>query len=1093
MKLMKRKKKNKIKANHEVISSILNTPFAAGNKMEVIRDNFYGFVMEHDNIESFSIIFNVLMNNEFVRRTLNYYELKLETHTTNPQFRPSQISNEKLAVIYALLLVKNSDVLLDFEIKKRLVTKLIINGDYESAVSEIISFQNEYGESLWMTSVLLFSLSHCNSNSARKIFHELVNRISLLPDLIPKQYLQTALSRYHAHNMRTFIDNDILRFNREFTDANAHSLSGLNALLQLPYPLYEQADSIYSVWDFQSFNIIDLYHFVSECIIQLNINEQCNSRVFPSQEKEVLMVSFRFLEKELNDKTKLKDYRIKHNHIDEYTESVIELYTKGHYDEIITSLEENVLTIGNAISNICIYAKSYIHAGRSPASHMPYVLKEAIESLISIYSLKHVNNSIQKLVELATRIHPLDINKHILLSVVKTAPYYFNEEETQKIVVQANYLHECATPIERDTLLFAPPHLYSLPYKKLESSTLILLKYELIELINKGNFVEAEERLVEYKEINPVYKDFIDLKTYFLIRSGDKKSLLDFAARTLIETPQSYICFPLPEIISYINNEHLYTVEAVIATYIYNINSKLKNQEYFNDVFEEFIIESGVERPSELLGKEISEMHYFFLKEIATIENMDYLGCFDDEIDLTLERTKIISALKERGYIDKIEFSSEFSELIDNVIVDSGVAKLSTAKVFVDTDNILRKNKSEIDSLISLIEHGDDVSAFNNLIEFIVSAYINDPDSGLDRNLSSEIRHGFFNNIMCSKLKEYNLLCEVSDSGGIENNVYWMNYYKMVNNNILKDINKVFERFTVDFLKTIEIAEVWMKTDTQDNPERMFCFSIDVIDHIFIRGSVHVNGLSSMPVCIMQLLNKKLIHNIEKIQSKLSKDLTVEIDKIFTTIMNSINLSKRTTSLTDLNTSIATAHYETKECIMTVCEWFNLKGDVEFEPCPIENVIKLAKKCFEKISPTHIEFDITSSNEFICSNVQGEHISSLVQTLINCFNNAIKYGTSKNNINIKIDNICKESYKISVFNTVPQYKIDELNSGALSELKVKLSKMKSDELLAKEGGSGLYKSKYDLQRCSKQFELSVDLCDGVFTVDVSYHAENTNS
>ncbi|MBP4061043.1 hypothetical protein [Aeromonas sp. Prich7-2] len=169
------------------------------------------------------------------------------------------------------------------------------------------------------------------------------------------------------------------------------------------------------------------------------------------------------------------------------------------------------------------------------------------------------------------------------------------------------------------------------------------------------------------------------------------------------------------------------------------------------------------------------------------------------------------------------------------------------------------------------------------------------------------------------------------------------------------------------------------------------------------------------------------------------------------------------------------------------------EGDVEFEPCPIENVIKLAKKCFEKISPTHIEFDITSSNEFICSNVQGEHISSLVQTLINCFNNAIKYGTSKNNINIKIDNICKESYKISVFNTVPQYKIDELNSGALSELKVKLSKMKSDELLAKEGGSGLYKSKYDLQRCSKQFELSVDLCDGVFTVDVSYHAENTNS
>ncbi len=67
MKLMKRKKKNKIKANHEVISSILNTPFAAGNKMEVIRDNFYGFVMEHDNIESFSIISNVLMNNEFVR------------------------------------------------------------------------------------------------------------------------------------------------------------------------------------------------------------------------------------------------------------------------------------------------------------------------------------------------------------------------------------------------------------------------------------------------------------------------------------------------------------------------------------------------------------------------------------------------------------------------------------------------------------------------------------------------------------------------------------------------------------------------------------------------------------------------------------------------------------------------------------------------------------------------------------------------------------------------------------------------------------------------------------------------------------------
>jgi hypothetical protein len=134
----------------------------------------------------------------------------------------------------------------------------------------------------------------------------------------------------------------------------------------------------------------------------------------------------------------------------------------------------------------------------------------------------------------------------------------------------------------------------------------------------------------------------------------------------------------------------------IIITY-----SNDDKSEVINEFFEEYIITQGIERPSELIDDKMNGKQVIFLYDIAKTDVMDYLGCFEDENDLKIERIKILNKLVSLGYLKQSDVDKECKYIVDEILINSEAARFNNAKIFVDTKHIYGKRKQEIEALIT--------------------------------------------------------------------------------------------------------------------------------------------------------------------------------------------------------------------------------------------------------------------------------------------------------------------------------------------------------------------------------------------------------
>ncbi|WP_323956207.1 hypothetical protein [Aeromonas caviae] len=1076
---------------HSTLKKILNPNVKMIHRKDTIISNFNFFIAKSPIDNVYEDVLKQLLKNSYIRSSLNFYVSKHDDFGSKGYFGVTSVSVDRMAILYKTIINQEHLKLKSFELHKQAISQLIIQGRYLQAKEKLLTYDREVCPSLWSISVLAKIEVLNKSSEPHADWLKTTNSLSL-------RHYAISYEKQIAVDASTYLDNKIRRHNREFFNAKAYQLAAFNALLHLPYPLYEQANSIFAFHSIQNLPLLDFYESLSEIFAQ-HYNDDASSIITPPLED---------IRKDIITNTNLNGFKVLSNALTPYSQSVLNRYNNGDYISIIDELEGNFGTLDSMASNLNIYAKSYIYSSRVPTKNLPSILLSSITQLINIYLLKNTNTAIQQLISTASRLAPIQEYKHILISILKAAPYYFDEHTRNKIASSANFLIERATPL--DSKDFLPPYFQENDTVNRCTGENLILKNSILKKIHEktNQYHDIESDIYAYRESTPIFKDYVELMVFYLNTLNDNARLLKFTAQTLIDSPQSYICFPLNELIEYISAEEIFTIEAVIAVYIYNVNSKRKLQETFNDTYEAYFLESGLNRFSDMFEsrESMTDMEIFLLKKISTSENMDYLGIFDDEIDLTLERIKIITQLNSLNYIDRDSFEKEFTELVDNVVIGSGAAKLTSAKIFVDTDSIYRQNKSEIDSLIAthkrtsnevndyqsepfqskdaLPDEVEDVDSLAKISLILRREFINNPDAGLDKILSSEIRHGFFGNLMCSKLQERKILCELDENGNYVNK-HWVDYYHIVHKDIMSQVHDQLKKFTENFNRLIEEAEGWMKTTITSEPGIIFNFQYNNWDNMILSHNLRNEGVDNYIQSVFTILNDKLLINLNSMKGTLNTTLSNRIDAIFNNLIKGITDKKRNASLTDLMEQIKTAQYETKESIKTACEWFNFKKDISFEPFPVEHLIKLATRCYSQISPTTISFIHGNLSEQI-RNVPGSHISAMVQTLINCFNNALKHGSERDKIFISSAYHSPDSYSIYVKNTISKHKEDELNKGALARINDTLSNMDSNELLIKEGGTGLYKSKYELLKCDPNYNISLCCENGLFIAEIRY-------
>lgn len=1089
-------KRAKVRKTHEIVSDVLKPRRFFGDKVKAKQDSFHNLILNSTDDE-FERAIDKIIKDDDIFSIFSQSKSDVSDIFQTDIYGKTHLSDTKAIRLYNAIFSREIEKLVFFDNKRRMIEDYFIKGDY-AKIESLLSELNDYvGHSIWATNVQ-FDL-YTVKKEYSKIEKFLERLKSENDNTVFNDVVRVSGWKLQTVDSKLILESMVRRANKEFIEGGALNIAAFYSLLCLPTSLYEDVDLLYSINWLQRLPLVDLFDNFCK-IVEIAIID--NS--LEPEDKHIILSLFnkigdKFNSIRISNIIYLLDNKVINEFESEF-DSQIDAYCKGNYNNVIDELESNISETKNIITKINIYAKSYIHTQRKP-NGIPDFLREILDNLISIYSLSDANQSTDQLVDLSIKYSTLELSDHILISIVKSAPYYFPIKTKDKIIAKARFLNYPLTPLSYN--LKIPPSMY---IKGLSENLPLHLKLkkEAIESINSLSSITSS--LVDnFYKISTIKKDAIELKIQHLLKNGFTDELISFSATELINNPSSNVCIPLEKICSDIDQDSIYTIDSVICCFFHNNFSELDSSTLLNEVFEEYFFSLKVNRPSEIITTDLNNKQVFLLNVISKVEVMDYLGCFDDDSDLKIERINILNKLVSNKYINQSDIDMECKAIVDDIIIESEAAKFNDSKIYVDTRLILNKRRSDIESLMykyqshsentddnhvtledMMILKGTKNEALTRLFKVLLIEYMDNKELGLDKNLSSEIRHGFFSNLICSSLQKRKLITELDESGSYKSNEYWREYYKIVHESILDDIDKVLIKFTDDFNRLIETAEQWMKTSLNgDEPNRIFTFNFKTTDFDRVRTILDNYGsVEQVSNEIFNVFNNKLLACLKKIKLKLNEEFMIEVDRLFSKLIDDVNHCKHGTALTDLFDQIKLANTEVKENIRTVCEWFSIRKNTDVDSFEISKSIQLAERCFHQISNANINIDIEIKQDF---SVDGTHLYALVLTFINCFSNCFKHSSdSTKSIEVLIDSYVESGFIINIKNKIDNKTKQVLLDGKIGVITSQLIEMNNHDLLVNEGGSGLYKSLHGLRMIDCKYTITPSIVNDYFNVEVKY-------
>lgn len=1098
MRKPQRNKRNRTREIHKVVSSVLNPSVTLNSQYNNKKKAFIDFLVKSTEKE-FHGALDVILRDEEVFGFLNQAKMPNNELISKLVISGNDFKNTRLIKLFESVLIRESSKLKEVNILRSNIEDLFIKGKFDDVNEKLDEINVLTGLSIWEMSYRIAVLTAKNDYEHIDILVEKwkTEKIS--------DFLYNIIRIYgwksHSVDASVTIETMVRRYNKEYIEGGALNIAAFNSLMCLQYPLYDDVDLSYAFNWLQLLPLVDLFDALPKMVVYLitkdDVNEDESKKFISLFEKLNEKVNYKYLSKVLSALNG-ENYENEITNIDRE----ISEYTAGRYSLILERVENNIDTIDNLMTKVNIIAKSYIYTSRKPKD-LPILFSSIINNLISIYTLKESNQSISQLINLSIIYSNLEISDHILVSIMKSAPFFFDEKKKKTLIEKIKFLQTPLTPLACN--LESPPSLYCDPSLK-EIDIHRQRKYIIIDAISKGKR-NTIDLINEYETNSPIRKDSIELRVEYYLKNSNVIELIEYSTNELILNPNSNICLPLEEIIYFINNEKIYSLDSIICAYYYNLYNSEDKSDVLNEFFEEYIISTGIERPSEFISEHLNDKEVIFLYNIAKIDVMDYLGCFEDDNDLKIERLKILNKLVMLEYLNQSDIDKECKYIVDSIFIDGQVARFNKAKVFVDTKIIYEKRKSEIEGLILKYHSTGNLEMLNENVKYIIEdmavlkgdkniivgriinilllEFINNKEVGLDINLSTEIRHGFFNNLICSSPQSRHLITELDENGNYKANIYWKNYYEMINDRILNDVSDLLVKFSEDFNKLIDIAENWMKTSlNSDEDERVFFFEFSEDEFMDIKRMLNENeNPDQIVIEIFNMFNEKLNFCLESMKVKLNVQFASQIDDLYSELISSISQAKRGTSMSDLLDEIQLSNTEVKEHIHTVCEWFALKKKNNLENIELEKLIHVSIKCFEQINNCKINVELEKFDDYYIS---GKHIYVLVLCIINFLNNSYKFSVDGLKVKINISGDSDEKYRILISNEMSIRAKDLLENGGFERICEKLINKNDGELLLNNGGSGLYKCLHALKSVSEKYNLMPSYQDDVFVVELTY-------
>lgn len=1034
-----------------------------------------------------------------IREALQLYVRNLDEL---PQRATYDVSPARKLLLTELQLAEEEKTISRFDDLASKFEVEFLHGDLDSALLSLERIRELTGESLWLIRNKILCLAHSGKLDEMRAYSE-----------ICKAQCKDRFTSFLV-NCFLFIATDPLLHTRRFIAAAIDELANAEhvtysdflALLLSPSPVVRSRKSYSCGGVIQTYPLVDQYVLLRQMLVN---NLAIGSGEFAESSSAVDKQYSRLLGRlpQLICSTA-------------ETTDIVRCYELGDYDEVINAYSRHSLTAHDSVEVANLVAKASAISGQS-AKQRNSPIAELVSALRGLYELKtQPNQYIDSLTSWVIQTNHMMCGPSVGLLLYQALPNQYASQDrafsARKVVLgygrSSAWLETLSAGV--DPLI---SHQYAIPQGDLPGHR--NLKTKVRGLCAAGEDILAIDTAMQsYSNEAPLKRDYFELASSVYLNQKRMDRLIGIAANALSENSAAFTAFPLARLVEFIEREGRCELDDLLVAYAYVRNVSNEKEYVLNEAFEEYLIREGVERPSEI-GASVARSKKFesLLRDIAVMDTLDFLSVFESSDDVRAERIRILDVLLENGSISPDRHRSEVEELLTQAVVDRSATEFSARKIDVNDTAIRRKLSDEVESLFLLYRSSDDIgqnfirvaeeneerdaaaavvgdrsTTLLKIFTLVSEAFLYDDKYGLDKNLSVEIRHGFFSNLMRSKLEAHSLLTETDEAGQYKSNEHWKEANTLVSHDGLERIDTHLRWFSKEFNELLAREEAMMKvtTDASDNV-RLFNYKLLRGEFAPIQDFASRTDQSGQLLeIILAWLWEKTESHLQAMRDHLDGQFRLEVDNLFAELVGRLNDARGQVAITDLLAAIRQVRNEVREDISTVVEWFKRSEAVPGQMRTLDEIIAISIECYERVRRTQVRPRVETEETDVQVQMSGRQARALVLVMMNLYENCIRHSGFGTKTPITVRAAAQPDFwRLSVSNPVEDTVRLHLQSGELERIHERISAPSYAKLVRVEGRSGLRKISSLLASISERMRLSIELNESDFTAVMNYDAK----
>jgi len=1097
----------KKKSRPAVSFQMLHNPLTAGMLTDEAYSAYAADFIASSKPNEFRENFSKLYTKERFRSLFNASKIQLETFYSQGIFVQG-LSYKRLLNLYSCIFEANSaEIRFFIAIRDKYESKVLL-GEFDAALALLEELVVTQGESLWYIRNKITTLGMKGALQEMQEFAEgckLRSKEVFITFLINCFLLIASDAKLHLEKL-------IKITIAELEQAGAKTTADLLSLLFVPRPLYGTLRPLLCIKVIQSFNFIDQYSLMVKLLPEemealADEDDKYNTLVEFSRTIQTCTRDHALSRLEAKPRPDLSNETL--------AGSLVRLYEQDNHRDLLDKFKESFDSDHTPFAFANLIAKAMAGSDTNDLAIGLGPVLTLIEHLQELYTLSAPpNKSEDNIAKVIIQLQGFVSSASLQLCLYKSMPQRYEQRDWVRLARIAERATEDTTPLGILLTTDADP---VLTHKYLSGDSELPTFRKLKSKLQRSSTIDEKDidALMAFSHNGARAKDIYETVSSCYLRTHQNEELIKLAGSALSVQPNAYIAFPMKVLITEIEATKNCSLDALIIIYSYVRKIDSSKEYLLNESYEEFIELNGANRPSDLLrviGVQ-EEQSLVFFRDISTLETMDFLGSFSDSNDLRAERVRILDYLRDADRLGSERHRTEVDEIILQVIVDAGATEFNVAKIDVN-DIAIRRNLSEdfsslhhlyksvrqekeqqvirfddelLDGNTALVA-GDKNTTLLKMLNLVEDAFMNDEKHGLDKNLSTEIRHGFFSNLMRSKLEESHLLTETDENGEYEPNVYWLTANALVVPELLLKIDSELKWFSRQFNDLIVEAEEWMKVSSDGgNPQRVFNYKtfLGDLEELKYVAEQADNSDFVLDFCITTLWNKTEIC-MQDMREKLNVELKSRVDNLFDELIDRINEVRSGVMLLELMRAIVQVKSDIREDITTASEWFRRSTEYAATARTISDLIDISIECFERVRGIRLEVNkhIEEVAEF---RLEGRDLKAFIVAVVNILENACRHSGFAHNTPIDFEMVGQEcSWQMGIKNKVVDEVHSALRGDKIIEIARKMKEPSSINMMKLEGGSGLGKAYNQLRSISTMFDMNVELVEDHFVAKVSY-------